>query len=75
VALIDTNRNPFTQSYLEMIRQRYEDGEISRKEFLDYLPAYVNSDMIDERGYLTPANPAPFEIPEPIFSRFDILDL
>jgi len=75
VALTDISIRIFTRGRFEMLRQLYKDGELSRKEFLDYLPAHIPHSMIDSHGYLSPANPAPFEIPEPIESRFEILEL
>ena len=75
MALTDINNGYFTKAQYEMFRLLYQNGEMSRKEFLDYLPAYVDSSMIDEKGYIIPATPASIEIPEPINNRFEILDL
>jgi hypothetical protein len=74
VALIDIKYGQMTFAQFEALRELYNNDEISRKEFLYCFPAHMNP-MIDSHGYLTPTNPAPFEISEPINSRFDILDL
>lgn len=74
MAWIDTD-GYFNHAHYETIRKQFEEGIFSREEFLAYLPAHIDPDMIDEKGYLIPAVSAPIEIPEPINNRFEILDL
>lgn len=61
-----------TNAQYELVRDQFEKGMISREEFRSYLPAGINPEWIECGGYLIPV---PVDIPEPIFSRFDILDL
>lgn len=72
MAWIDTNSGPFTNAQYEFLRDQFEKGIISREEFLGYLPAHIHPEWIDCGGYLIPV---PVDIPEPVLSRFDILDL